>query len=95
MNVCMFFQWILVCDEKYLVSAATTIYFAGVMLGGAIFGQIADRFGRRPVLLACMYGHIVLGFSLYFVPSYEAFTALRFFIGFLIQVRINFINFSA
>jgi len=56
------------------------------MIGGAIFGQLGDRFGRKPILLICLYGHIVLGVCVYFANSYGLFTALRFFVGFLIQV---------
>lgn len=78
-------EWSLVCDEKYKVSAATTIYFAGVMIGGAIFGQLADKFGRKPVLLVCLYGHILLGVGVHFASSYDAFVAIRFFLGFLVQ----------
>lgn len=78
------------CDEKYKVSAATTIYFAGVMIGGAIFGQLADKFGRKPVLLVCLYGHILLGVGVHFASSYDAFVAIRFFLGFLVQVKIIF-----
>jgi len=78
-------EWSLVCDNKYLVNTATTIYFAGVMVGGILFGQLADKVGRKPILLFCMYGHILLSFLIYFVESYAAFVALRFFVGFLIQ----------
>ena len=76
----------MVCDDKDLVFTATTIYFVGVMVGGAVFGQVSDKIGRKPVVLICMYGHIVLGVGVYFAESYAAFVALRFFVGFLVQV---------
>ena len=78
----------MVCDDKYLVSLATTIYFAGVMIGGGVFGQLGDIFGRKPVLLICLYGHIVFGVGVYFADSYELFVVLRFFVGFLVQVSM-------
>ena len=56
------------------------------MIGGGIFGQLGDRFGRKPILLICLYGHILLGVGVYFVESYAGFVAIRFFVGFLIQV---------
>lgn len=60
------------------------------MIGGSLFGQLADTFGRKPVLLVTMYGHIALGVGVAFAPSFAAFTALRFFLGLLIQVLIRF-----
>ena len=77
----------MVCDDKDLKYTATTIYFVGVMIGGAIFGQVADKIGRKPVVLVCMYGHILLGVGVYFTQTYTGFVALRFFVGFLVQVN--------
>ena len=74
------------CDKKYLTALSTTIYFIGVMIGGAVFGQLGDIFGRKKILLVCLYSPIALGIGIYFSTSYEMFTALRFFIGFFIQV---------
>lgn len=56
------------------------------MVGGAVAGQIADLFGRRPVLLICLYGHVVVNVGVYFAESYAVFVALRFFAGMLVQV---------
>ena len=66
-----------------------TIYFAGVMIGGVIFGMISDRFGRRKVLLFTMYAHIIFGIAVAFIPNYTGFVTLRFIIGFLMQVRLS------
>ncbi|XP_065051213.1 organic cation transporter protein-like isoform X1 [Rhopilema esculentum] len=78
-------EWTLVCDKKYMGSLAVTIYFAGVMIGGVIFGMISDRFGRRRVLLFTMYAHIIFGVAVAFIPNYTGFVTLRFIIGFLMQ----------
>ena len=69
-------------------SLATTIYFAGVMLGGLLFGALSDRFGRKPVMLATLYLHIAVGTGLAFVDSWWMFVSLRFLQGVLIQVRL-------
>lgn len=52
-----------------------------------MFGQLGDVIGRKPVLLFCLYGHILLGVGVYFANSYKVFVTLRFFVGFLVQVR--------
>ena len=57
------------------------------MIGGAVFGQLGDKFGRKPILLICLYLHIALAVGVYFSQSYEVFAALRFFVGFFLQVR--------
>ena len=69
-----------------MVNTATTIYFAGVMVGGILFGQLADKIGRKPVVLICMYGHMLFGIGVYFVQTYSGFVSLRFFVGALVQV---------
>ena len=81
------FQWDLVCDDAYKTSLATTIYFVGVMLGGLVFGTLSDRFGRRPVFLFTMFSTFVIGLPLFFIKNYIAFVVLRFFLGFVLQVR--------
>ncbi|RUS80894.1 hypothetical protein EGW08_011365 [Elysia chlorotica] len=78
-------QFDLVCSKKYLVSLATTIYFTGVMLGGLVFGDLADRFGRLPVMLFTLYASIVVGLATAFSVSYAMFVCLRFVHGVLIQ----------
>ena len=82
------FQWDLVCDQKYLSSLATTIYFCGVMVGGVLFGHLADKFGRKPVMLTCIYMPVIVGVATAFSPWYSIFVGLRFIQGILMQVNL-------
>ncbi|XP_013406936.1 organic cation transporter protein isoform X2 [Lingula anatina] len=75
----------LVCDNKPLVSLATTIYFCGVMLGGLIFGTLSDLIGRKPVFLITLFVPVAIGVGIFFVQSYVAFVVLRFFVGVCMQ----------
>ena len=79
-------QWGLVCKYKRYGSLATTVYFGGVMVGGLLFGYLADKFGRKPVMLTTLYIPIIIGAGIAFAPSYIIFVVLRFFQGFFIQV---------
>ncbi|XP_046854931.1 solute carrier family 22 member 5-like isoform X2 [Xenia sp. Carnegie-2017] len=78
-------QWDLVCDDSYKANLATTIYFCGVLLGGLVFGTLSDKFGRRPVLLICLFSSSVVGLLLFLIDNYVAFVVLRFILGVLLQ----------
>ena len=76
------------CDDKYLPNLATTIYFAGVMVGGLVCGHLADVTGRRTMMLVTLYTPVLLGVMVYLVQSITLFMLLRFTIGVMIQVTI-------
>ena len=82
-----FTQFDLVCSKDGGASLATTLYFVGVMLGGLVFGHMADQIGRRPVLLATFLMSTVLGTVTAFSLNYVMFVSLRFVQGVLMQVR--------
>ncbi|GFN82494.1 transmembrane protein 120a-like [Plakobranchus ocellatus] len=75
----------LVCSNEYLANLATTIYFIGVMIGGLLFGDLADRFGRLPVMLFTLYASMCVGLITAFSVNYIMFVCLRFVHGVLIQ----------
>ena len=67
----------------------TTTYFLGVMLGGVIFGSLSDRFGRKYIMLICLYSQCLIGIGLHFVDRLIIFIVLRFVQGIFIQVCIR------
>ena len=64
-------------------------YVGGMMLGGIIFGSVSDRFGRRGVMLTCLYSQSLIGIGLYFVKEFWVFVGLRFVQGIFIQVGVS------
>ncbi len=74
-----------VAREMRLSPAALTPVFAwglfGLMLGALIFGPVADRFGRKPVIVACtlFYGLITLATAR--ADSAASLAILRFLAG--------------
>lgn len=42
-----------VCGRDYLISTAQAIFFCGSIVGGFLFGWIADQKGRIPALMLC------------------------------------------
>ena len=63
------------------IAWATTLTLALRPLGAFIFGRLADRFGRRPVLMADVALYSVLGFATAFTPNLIAFLVVRSLFG--------------
>lgn len=78
-------EWNLTCGSSYLRNLATTIYFLGVMVGGIVYGFLADEFGRRPVFLSTLSLPIIVGAFISYSQNYVMFVLLRFVQGILMQ----------
>jgi SHS family lactate transporter-like MFS transporter len=63
------------------VAVATTLTLAFRPLGALLFGRLADRFGRRPVLMLVTALYSVSGFATAFAPSLVAFLVIRGLFG--------------
>ncbi|XP_012268091.2 carcinine transporter-like [Athalia rosae] len=72
-------EW--VCDKAYYSSVAQTLFFVGSIIGGFVFGYVADHHGRLPALIACntvaLLGSIATSFS----NSFWSFCLCRLFVG--------------
>ena len=58
-----------------------TLFFFGMLVGAAVFGRLADRYGRRRVLLVTVACDAVFGLLSAFAPGFEVLLALRFLTG--------------
>jgi putative MFS transporter len=58
-----------------------TLFFLGMLIGAALFGRLADRYGRRRVLLITVACDAVFGLLSVFAPSFGILLALRFLTG--------------
>jgi SHS family lactate transporter-like MFS transporter len=63
------------------VALAVTLTLAARPLGALFFGLLADRYGRRPVLMADVLLYSLLEFASGFAPTLTALLALRFIFG--------------
>lgn len=71
-----------VCENATKPAIAQAIFFVGAIVGGLLFGWMADRFGRIPALVGCNLVGFVAGVSTAFSYSFWTFTICRFFLGF-------------
>lgn len=78
-------EWTLVCSRAALRPLMATLYFAGVAVGALSCGLLADRLGRRAVMLGCLVGQAVLGVAVSFAPNLVAFAVLRTLHGVFVQ----------
>lgn len=78
-------EWNLVCSRSALRPLMATLYFLGVAVGALGFGLLADRLGRRAVMVGCLLGQAAFGAALSLAPSLEAFAILRTVHGVFVQ----------
>ncbi|KAI8040535.1 beta-alanine transporter [Drosophila gunungcola] len=71
-----------VCDDAALPTYAQSIFFLGAIVGGLLFGWVADRFGRIPALIGTNMMGLLAGVGTAFVGNFWQFAAMRFFVGF-------------
>ncbi|EDV51090.2 organic cation transporter protein [Drosophila erecta] len=71
-----------VCDDAALPTYAQSIFFLGAIVGGLLFGWVADRFGRIPALIGTNMMGLLAGVGTAFVSNFWEFAIMRFFVGF-------------
>ena len=57
------------------------IFLLGGTVGGVIFGSLADRFGRRPAMVASILVYSVFSGATYFAQTWWQVAALRFLVA--------------
>ncbi|CAH1781929.1 unnamed protein product [Owenia fusiformis] len=80
-------DWNLVCGDIGLRSSASSIFFAGRLVGALMFGQLSDFVGRKLSFFIAVVLQCAIGTGAAFSPSLIIFYVLYFFQG-VMQVGV-------
>ncbi|XP_069326244.1 solute carrier family 22 member 6 isoform X1 [Eulemur rufifrons] len=83
-------EWDLVCSHRALRQMAQSLYMVGVLLGAMMFGYLADRLGRRKVLILNYLQTAVSGTCAAFSPNFAVYCTFRLLSGMsLASISLN------
>lgn len=74
-------DWDFVCDKRWMISIAQTIYMMGVFTGAVVLGGLADKYGRKAIFCWSALMQTVLGVGVAFIPTYIPFLVVRYVYG--------------
>ncbi|KAI5094448.1 solute carrier family 22 member 16 [Silurus meridionalis] len=92
-------EWDLVCEKEWLAKITQPTFMMGVLIGALLFGDMADRIGRRPILMATSVCQFVFGITVAFTGNYYIFILMRFLLamvssGYLVVVFVYVTEFT-
>ncbi|XP_049883787.1 carcinine transporter-like isoform X2 [Pectinophora gossypiella] len=70
-----------VCDRDDYPATAQAVFFCGGIVGGFLFGWIADKYGRIPALVGSNMAGFLAGVGTAFADSFWSFCLCRFLVG--------------
>ncbi|XP_055375376.1 organic cation transporter protein-like [Condylostylus longicornis] len=74
-------EWDMVCSRSWLTATSDSLFMLGVLLGSIIFGQMSDKYGRKPIFFASLVIQLIFGILAGIAPEYITYTISRIIIG--------------
>ncbi|GMR32249.1 hypothetical protein PMAYCL1PPCAC_02444, partial [Pristionchus mayeri] len=76
------FKWYgITCGNKFVIEAGATSYVLGAMIIVPFFCRLADKYGRKPLLLISLFSSLFFNCLIPFAPYYSLYVLLRFLLG--------------
>lgn len=67
----------LVCARGKLRASADSFMMVGVMVGSYLFGDLSDKYGRRPTFMLSLLVQVVFGLLTAIAPEFISYTIFR------------------
>ncbi|KAH8363040.1 hypothetical protein KR084_004647 [Drosophila pseudotakahashii] len=74
-------EWDLVCGRDFMAATSDSLFMLGVLLGSIVFGQLSDKYGRKPILFASLVIQVLFGVLAGVAPEYFTYTFARLMVG--------------
>ncbi|EDW80821.1 uncharacterized protein Dwil_GK11734 [Drosophila willistoni] len=74
-------EWNLVCGRGFMAATSDSLFMLGVLLGSFVFGQLSDKYGRKPIFFASLVIQVVFGLLVAMAPEYFTYTLARLMVG--------------
>lgn len=74
-------EWNFVCDKRWMIAIAQTLYMLGTLTGAFVLGSLADKLGRKKIFCWSAVLQLVFGVGVAFIPTYIPFLVARFIYG--------------
>ncbi|XP_067274675.1 solute carrier family 22 member 6-A [Pseudorasbora parva] len=81
-------EWDLVCENATLNNIGSSIYMFGLLVGAVLFGALADKYGRRIIILIGLAVQAIFGVGVAFAPNFYIYVLLRFVVGMTVSAVI-------
>lgn len=76
------------CENATLNNIGSSIYMFGLLVGAVLFGALADKYGRRMIILIGLAVQAIFGVGVAFSPNFYIYVLLRFVVGMTISAVI-------
>lgn len=67
----------LVCDRSTLRASADSLMMFGVLIGSYVFGDLSDRYGRKPIFMISLLIQAIFGLLTSFAPEFITYSICR------------------
>lgn len=74
-------EWDFVCDKRWMIAIAQTLYMLGTFTGAITLGGLADKVGRKAIFCWSALLQLILGVGVAFIPNYIPFLIVRYLLG--------------